>query len=87
MSCPGFRTLFQLCDAATPAPAGMRIPVMYQLHLLCRKTLVLSAKFGTKTKFDLSIFIQKLGESHLMFSFLLPPAPNCQNSKTIHYLK
>ena len=22
-----------------------------------------------------------------MFSFLLPPAPNCQNSKTIHYLK
>ena len=28
-----------------------------------------------------------LGESHLMFSFLLPPAPNCQNSKTIHYLK
>ena len=30
------------------------------LHLLCRKTLVLSAEFGTKIKFDLSTFIQKL---------------------------
>ena len=30
------------------------------LHLLCRKTLVLSAKFGTKVKFDLFTFIQKL---------------------------
>ena len=30
------------------------------LHLLCRKTLVFSADFGTKIKFDLSTFIQKL---------------------------
>ena len=30
------------------------------LHLLCRKTLVLSAEFGNKIKFDLSTFIQKL---------------------------
>ena len=30
------------------------------LHLLCRKALVLSAEFGTKIKFDLSTFIQKL---------------------------
>ena len=27
------------------------------LHLLCRKTLVLSAEFGTKIKFDLSTFL------------------------------
>ena len=30
------------------------------LHLLCRKILVLSAEFGTKIKFDLSTFVQKL---------------------------
>ena len=55
MSCPGFRTLFQLCYAATPASAGVTI-----LHLLCRKTLVLSAEFGTKINSDLSTFIKKL---------------------------
>ena len=29
MSCPGLRTLFQQCDAATPAAAGMVIPAMH----------------------------------------------------------
>ena len=34
MSCPGFRTLFQLCDAATPAPAGKTIPAMHIVFAL-----------------------------------------------------
>ena len=65
------------------------------LHLLCRKTLVVSAEFGTKIKFDLSTFIQKLlvfiknystihrsdKESHFSYLEILIPGESYQ-SKT-----
>ena len=38
------------------------------LHLLCRKTLVLCAELGTKIKFDLPTFIQKLLVFHKNYS-------------------
>ena len=63
MSCPGYRTLFQQCEVATPRLHQLQLAWSYRpciLHLLCRKTLVLRAEFGTKIKFDLSTFIQKL---------------------------
>ena len=56
----GFSNSFQQCDAATPAQAGMVLPAMHIAFALLGKTLVLSAEFGTKIKFDLSTFIQKL---------------------------
>ena len=50
------------------------------LHLLCRKTLVLSAEFGTKIKFDLSTFIQKL------FVFIKNYSTTHRSDKMSHFL-
>ena len=71
------------------------------LHLLCRKTLVVSAEFGTKIKFDLSTFIQKLvvfiknystihqsdKESHFSYLEILIPGESYQSKTRYTYSK
>ena len=67
-----FTTSGRTAKAVRPVISGkLQLVWSYRpciLHLVCRKTLVLCAEFGTKIKFDLSTFIQKLLVLHKNYS-------------------
>ena len=94
----------ELCSNSAMQRDQLQLAWSYRpciLHLVCRKTLVVSAEFGTKIKFDLSTFIQKLlvfiknystihrsdKESHFSYLEILIPGESYQSKTRYTYSK